>query len=283
MKNNKPIFTIKRLLLLIVAVILIFIVTFVLKINRTKNERFSVNLVFFDVGSGDSILIAEPGFRVLVDGGPSNQIDWHLFSNTSPLFCKINAAVVTHPHADHLFGLNRILGRCRVSLVFQNEVEYDSSLYKKWIHKTRNISSKIVYPQEIELNKTKIYVLWPEKNFSDTNLNNISTVLLVDYKNFEALLMGDLETEFHIKIKEHLQELNNVIDGKIDVYKVPHHGAKNGLNKEFLLWSQPKTAVVSVGENTYGHPSKSHLDFLEEVGAKVYRTDRDGTIIFKLP
>jgi competence protein ComEC len=97
--------------------------------------------------------------------------------------------------------------------------------------------------------------------------------LLVQYKQFEALLTGDSQSR-------EMEEAIAVGDiGILDVLHVPHHGSRTGLTSEILERLKPKAAVISVGRNNYGHPSKEVMELLRSVRSKVIRTDRQGDIV----
>jgi len=108
----------------------------------------------------------------------------------------------------------------------------------------------------------------------DKDLNNSSIVLTLRFKNFEALLTGDIEIE---GINELIKE------GKIsevEYIKIPHHGSKNNITSGLLRFSSPEVAVISVGENSYGHPNQEVLDLLQKYNiSKTYVTSRDKDVI----
>ena len=117
---------------------------------------------------------------------------------------------------------------------------------------------------------TKFTVLWIGKDSKD--LNNTSIVLKVQYKNTSYLLTGDATSTVEKKILHK--------DLKSDVLKVGHHGSQYSTTANFLKLVNPKYAIIEVGKgNDYGHPKEIVLQKLEKIGAEIYRTDRDGTII----
>ena len=107
------------------------------------------------------------------------------------------------------------------------------------------------------------------------NLNNMSLVIKLTYKNKTFLFMADAESEEEANL---IRQYNENL--KADVIKVGHHGSDSSSSLDFLSLVQPEYAVISVGkDNDYGHPHQATLNALRQVGAKVYRTDRDGTIV----
>ena len=118
--------------------------------------------------------------------------------------------------------------------------------------------------------KTEISVFWPKKGLVNSDTNVYSIVVLVSYGEFDALLTGDADKQ----VQPYTSGTNHV-----EVFKIPHHGAKESINKDFVSSTSPEISVISVGpKNSYGHPSQEVIDFLEKSGSKVYRTDKNGTV-----
>ena len=125
---------------------------------------------------------------------------------------------------------------------------------------------------ELKLDNNKLYFL-QTKDFNDENDN--SNVIYMELNNYKFLFMGDagVTTE-----KEILKEYDLP---KIDVLKVGHHGSKTSSSEEFINTINPKYSIISVGkDNKFGHPNKEVLDNLKN--SKIYRTDQDGSIVFKI-
>ncbi len=233
----------------------------------------------FDVGQGDAILLRLPGgAKVLIDGGPDYEVDRYIDKEFWLNGCHLDLLVLTHPHEDHLKGLNRLLERCRVDKVLQRTVTYDSRGYKSWSAHLESVDGiEVKIGDVINLGRVKLVVVWPprEQEFSE-NINNSSVSLLLDYGDFEALFLGDLEKEASSMLDKEL--LSKYIDGRLELYKTPHHGSTDSFNPELIAYLKPKLCAVSVGENKYGHPSDEVLGFMSGQGCKVKRTDESGTI-----
>lgn len=244
-----------------------------------------LHVSFLDVGQGDAILIVTPfNQQILVDGGPDGTIVDHL-SKILPFYDRnLDMVLLTHPHSDHLAGLIDVLKRYQVGLLALADVDYDSQIYKTL--------KKILEEEKINVLKVEAgdlfdfgggivgEVWWPpfakatEGKPLFANVNNSSIVLKLDYQDFEVVLTGDAEAPIQDEILDVVEMTED-----IEVLKIPHQGAKDGLNKEFLKLIDPKLAVISVGErNRYGHPEQAVIDFIESLGAKVLRTDKDGSI-----
>ena len=126
--------------------------------------------------------------------------------------------------------------------------------------------------KELNIDDNKLYFL--QTSIYD-NENDNSSVIYTELNNYKFLFMGDAGVE----AEEGLIEKYNLQD--IDVLKVGHHGSKTSSSKEFINEIEPKYSIISVGKNNrYGHPNKEVLDNLED--SKIYRTDQDGSIMFKI-
>ena len=126
--------------------------------------------------------------------------------------------------------------------------------------------------KELNIDNNKLYFL---NNKDYGNENDNSSVIYAELNNYKFLFMGDAGVE----VEEDLIEKYNLKD--IDVLKVGHHGSKTSSSKIFIDEINPKYSIISVGKNNrYGHPNDSVLDNLN--GSKIYRTDKDGSIMFKI-
>jgi len=123
------------------------------------------------------------------------------------------------------------------------------------------VSLEVLYPIEITSEVCEI-----------KDINEVSTVLRGSYGKFEFLLTGDIDT----KIEDELRLTDKLTD--VEVLKVAHHGSKTSTSGEFLLAVKPELAVISVGKNRFGHPTREVLERLRELGAMIKRTDEDGLV-----
>lgn len=234
---------------------------------------------FYDVGQGDAIFIKTPeGRSIVIDGGPDFEVDRHLDKRSLLNDCRLDMLVLTHPHQDHLKGLSRLVERCRVDYVVHRVVEYESYGYEEWLSRVEGLKLiDAVSGQVLDLGLIKLVIVWPPKDQDfEENINNSSVSILLDHGEFEALFLGDLEKEASMMIDHKL--FDEYVDGRLEVYKVPHHGSIDSFNPELIYYLEPELCVVSVGENKYGHPSDEVLDFLINEGCEVKRTDIVGTI-----
>lgn len=239
-----------------------------------------MHIYFLDVGQGDAILIRTPNNKnIIVDGGPDESVIYQL-SKVLPIWDKhIDLMILTHPQADHLTGLLEILDRFKVKEILTTQTDYPTKTNQAWLDKLSNCSCIINWADASDdyyFGEVYIDTLWPIDsdfiNTSNIDVNEASVVNKIVYGNNSVLLTGDLGFSSEKKL------LNIYPSIESDVLKIGHHGSKYASSQEFLSAVKPETAVISVGQNSYGHPSDDTLNRLNDVGADVYRTDISGNI-----
>lgn len=228
---------------------------------------------FYDVGQGDSILIEKGTTQILIDGGPNDRILTDLGRDLLPWDREIELLVLTHPHADHLTGLIPVIGRYKIDRILYFPSVYDTAGYKNFQELVEKEGAEVLLGQaggKLTLGEISFQIIWPTANFRDENKNNESLVMLLDYQDFEALLLGDAEKEIQSRF---------VINEDVEVIKVGHHGSKNGSYEPLLRAVRPDLAVISVGaKNRYGHPHQQTLDLFDRLRIPILRTDLSGTV-----
>jgi len=239
---------------------------------------------FLDVGQGEAILIQKGSQQVLVDGGPSPQLLSLELGEKMPFWDRtIELVVLSHPHADHITGLVEVLKRYRVERVLYPESDYGLPICQEWLGLIgeKDIEGTIAQAgQEIDLGDgvTMKVLNPPATPLSGTNsdINNNSVVLNLSAGEVSFLLTGDIEREAEFGLIARGGNLS------VTVLKVGHSGSKTSTTPDFLAAVSPAAAVISVGENSYGHPHGEVIDRLEETLGKdyIYRTDERGTIEF---
>jgi competence protein ComEC len=250
----------------------------------------AMEVVFIDVGQGDSILIKTyKGVAVLIDGGGSSGDSGDSsIGNTViiPLLLdmgvsEVDVVIATHAHNDHIQGLLPVLEAFKVQNVAIPGYEENYNDFKDVISvcKQKNIDVEALKMGDcIKLDdKTHLNVLNPADSMASNkpSLNNTSLVLKLSYKDVQMLLTGDAEKE----VEERL--ISSGIDINAEVLKVAHHGSDTSTGEDFLEVVNPKAVVISVGRNNFGHPSESVVERLKKSGALLFRTDRDGAVIVK--
>ncbi len=263
--------------------VFVYFLVFELFFKSNKVDQFGLEVDFIDVGQGDSALIKLNGRAVaLVDGGPDYEAGKYLNRNLG-IFCNIPLVIMSHPHADHFLGLERVVKNCKFGMFVFNDVDVSGDATPHFVKLIDKNKTKIVFENDILVfDNLKFIFLWPrEKDYIKTaNLNNFSVTVLIKYGEFEILMLGDLEADGQERLD--LKTLNSYIDGELDVLKIAHHGAINGYYSTLLRELKPKTCIVSVGkDNFFGHPSPAVITEISRSGCTIRRTDEEGSIVIQ--
>lgn len=247
--------------------------------DREINDG-KLHIVFCDVGQGDGIYIrTSDGSDIVIDGGPDNSILLCLTNNMPFWDRTIELMILTHPDADHYTGLIPIARQYNVLSFATSFTQKDVPGYQTLFEiltaqqtQQRFVcqGDKFSFPDEL-----KIEIVWPRScSLGSTEKNDNSVVAVFDYKDLEVLLTGDAE--------ENIGDFYQDRVGDIDILKVPHHGSKDGVDKDYLSAIEPEVAVLSVGgKNRYGHPTRPILDLLSDSKVTILRTDKDGDVMIK--
>jgi len=244
----------------------------------------NLRISFLNVGEGDAILIQKGNQQVLVDGGPSPQALTLGLGDKMPFWDRtIELVILTHPHADHITGLLEVLERYKVEQVLYPDLDYESPLYEEWLDliKERDIKYTLAQAgQEVDLGDGVVMkVLNPQTSpltGTESDIDNNGVVLRLSLGRVSFLLTADIEQAAESKLIEQRAELAST------ALKVGHHGSDTSTTPQFLAVVDPKVAIISVGENRYGHPSVEVMARLEQrLGSEnILRTDEQGTIEF---
>lgn len=241
----------------------------------TKNTS-GCEIHYIDVGQADSILIRCDGHNMLIDGG--NVADSSLIYSYLKKYDinYLDYMVNTHPHEDHVGGLPGALNAATVGTVYAPTTTYHSKPFKNFVKYVQNQGKQITIPETgstFTLGNASFQVIGPQKTtYSD--VNDTSIVLRMTYGSTSFLFTGDAQEASEYDMLQSGLPLTST------VLKVGHHGSSSSSSYAFLRAVSPKYAVISCGiHNDYGHPTKTVLSRLRDAGAKVYRTDMQGTII----
>lgn len=237
---------------------------------------------FFDVGQGDALYIRTVhGADILIDGGPGDAVLSKLGRAMPVLDRTLEFVILTHPHADHVSGLVEVLKRYKVKNVMFSKVNFSSATYSAFLNLLESKEINVINPklgQRIFLDsKTILDVFYPLALNDQAEVkdpNKISLVTRMTFGKNHVLLMADAG----MSIEQFLLKLNLPITS--GVLKVAHQGSNSASSPEFLQAVKPEYAVISVGQNNYGHPSPEVLRTLNDQKIEVLRTDEKGDIKF---
>ncbi|GAB4213883.1 MAG: hypothetical protein OHK0022_51600 [Roseiflexaceae bacterium] len=230
---------------------------------------------FIDVGQGDSVLIETPDRRtMLIDGGNggSGTLDYLRQQGIA----TIDVMVASHPHADHIGGLIDVLRAMPVGVVRTSGASHTTGTFEQFLDAiaTAQVPFRDTKPGErIALGGLAVEVLRSVAEAPE--LNDTSLVLRLEYGQVSFLFTGDAERPSEEQL---LREVPERL--RATVLKVGHHGSATSSTPAFLEAVRPEVAVYSAGrDNSYGHPHASTIEALEAVGARVYGTDTNGTVV----
>lgn len=237
---------------------------------------FTVDVYFFDIGQGDSILINQRfGQTILIDGGPPDEnlyLKELLYKNG---IGNIDDVIISHAHSDHLGGILDIANDIRFKNVYFKSPNQDDKLFRRLI-RTASFGSTTALDRGDTLMLGDISFEIYGVSTGD-NLNNNSLVAVANIFDTKLLLTGDIEESAELILIKN-KELYD-----IDIMKVPHHGSQTSSTLEFLELTKPEVAVACLDRNYYGHPSLEVVNRYLENESKFYRTDNGCVKVTILP
>ena len=250
------------------------ILLIIIYISPYLNSNFEI--VMFEVGEADCHLIKYPYNKntILIDTGKN---EYKIKNEVIPYLKsigikKIDYLIITHGDLDHMGEGINLVNNFKVEKVIFNCGPYndlEQELIKVLDKKKIKYYSCI---KELNIDNNKLYFL-QTKEYDNENDN--SNVIYSELNVYKFMFMGDAGID---KEKDILDKYNL---SNVDVLKVGHHGSKTSSSKEFINVINPKYSIISIGKNNrYGHPNKEVLNNLSD--SKIYRTDQDGSIMFKI-
>ena len=270
-----------RLLLIIIAIILGLFLCHIDSTYSMDNaydvfSQVNSNLVisYLDVGQADSILIENNNEVMLIDAGNNSDGKKLVKYFKENGITEFKYLVGTHPHEDHIGGLDDVINNFNVGNIYMPDVITTTKTFMDVLDAidSKSMTYKVPKIQErFTLGEAIVEILYTGNDEDD--LNNSSIVLRIDFGETSFLFTGDA-TE---KVEKEL--LKSGVKIEADVLKVGHHGSRYSTSDSFLNKVNPKYAVISVGEgNSYKHPESVVLNKLNNKGIEIYRTDLEGTI-----
>jgi len=224
-------------------------------------------VVFLDVGQGDAIVVRMSGVTMLVDGGPDPARLVERLGRYG--IRRIDIAVISHVHSDHAAGVAGIIGRIPIGRIWVAFEPHVTTASESVLERAADLGIPVQTPSvgaRLTVGGDVVEVIGPRRRYDGPNDQSI--VLVATLSGHRILLSGDIETvaqsELHVP--------------RVDILKVPHQGGATS-HASWLRSHSGRIAVISVGSNDFGHPVPWVIDTLEDAGALVYRTDRDGDIV----
>ncbi len=254
---------------------------------HSKISENYLEVLVYDVGQGDAILVTTPQEKhILIDAGtwsPSGNsgkqvIVPHL---KSAGISKLDAIILSHPHADHIGGIITLLDEIEIGVIYNSGYQYDSNLYHSYLEKAKEKGVKVQSVKagdRIDLDPTVLLlVLGPDGTKQGSDPNQHSVVLNMIYGENEFLFTGDAGENQEQRLVKRYGELLDT-----DFLKVGHHGSKTSSEDYFLEQVTPQMSVVSLADkNKFRHPHQEAIQRLVKSGTNTYFTSRDKALIFK--
>lgn len=246
-------------------------------VNRQDYQYGVLTALTLDVGQGESVILTSGGETALVDCGSSNSYKdpGGLAADTlhSMGVRELSAVVVTHYHADHTNGLYEVLRRIPVQTIYLPDIEDEYGVRERLVSLAEEKGAQVTYvtKETADTLGDTVLTLYPPVQ-SGGDLNELGLTALASAGDFDLLITGDMSGSTEKKLVE------TYALPDIEVLVVSHHGSRYSSNIRFLKAVMPEAAVISVGDNNYGHPSEETLQRLLAVGADIWRTDQQGTI-----
>jgi len=234
-----------------------------------KNE--DLKIYYIDVGQADSILIQNNEKTLLIDAG-NNEDGKNIVKFIQNLgINKINYLVGTHPHEDHIGGLDNVINSFEIENILMPKVQTNTKTFEDVLDSISNKGLNITSPKKGDkfmLEEAECEIMLSEEN--SKNLNNSSIVIRLVLKDQSYIFMGDTE-----KDNEALRSWPQT-----NVIKIGHHGSNTSTSADFIKQISPQIAIIMVGkDNKYGHPKDEIIERINSTNAKIYRTDEQGNIL----
>lgn len=252
--------------------------------NESVVTEGEVSVHVIDVGQADAILLVAPEGNMLIDAGErTSSSETALKNYLNDLgITTLEYFVATHNHSDHIGGADMILREFTVKNALLTDAVATSGVYTDMLTELERSGANVVEAVPgltFSIGEMNCRVLAPLKDYSDTNDQSI--VLRVTFGEVSMMFTGDAEGNLEGKSEKDIVAAYSAAELQSDFYKAGHHGSDTSSSAAFLRAVSPKIVAISCGEgNSYGHPLQSVLDAFDAIGAGVYRTDRQGDLVF---
>lgn len=317
MQKKKVVDTAKVLAIIFAFLFLIWLGLFFTKFSvkiDTYDLLYKINLInrkelklhFIDVGQGDCAIIELPdGKNMLVDSGEKSESVLNKIETKANKLKikKFDYGVLTHTDSDHSGNFSRLLDSFEFGVIYMPDTLYtfdiETEAYDDFLYSTESKGIQTEFSYEGKRIEGKGYkgnyiitFLSPfdrdyykliDGEITAEDKNGISAVLFIEYSGVSVLLTGDCIEDNEWRILDFAKaDVYSANIERVDLLKVSHHGSASSSSYDFLSYTRPKNAIISVGENDYSHPSNKVLSRLDKLGTKVYTTMDRGDITFTI-
>lgn len=261
----------------IVGLLVLTLVQFFTLSSSNKN----LEVYFLDVGQGDSAFIKYPtGEKLLIDTGKDSKV-FRSLDQVLPWYDKtIDYVLLTHGDLDHVGAMLDIIDRYQVEKVFVSEffgeIEVEQQILRSL--KDEGATVEVLLEGDAFTLGTEVSnrfeILHPDTNcfVVHQNENDCSLVGLLTYGSHTFLFTGDIGKKVETQIMDKIKN-------PVTVLKVAHHGSNGSSDSAFLEKVKPQYSVLSLGENSYGHPHPEVIDRLRAASTTIFNTKEDATIV----
>lgn len=252
------------------------------KITNTYLGDGEAYVHIIDVGQGSATLIQEGNKGILIDTGEDDYGEYLVSYINSCGVDELEYVIASHPHSDHIGGIVDVFKAFKVGAVVMPELSEKNipttRVYERMMQYILDNDMDVLFPEvgkTIYLENTSLSFLGPVKQTED--LNNMSLICKVNAYASRVMVLGDAE-------KEELSSVYETVKGEYEseILVMGHHGSRTSVYKPLLNAVNASVAVISCGrDNDYGHPHKEALNYVSQNGLTLYRTDKEGDIVFR--
>lgn len=252
------------------------------KVTNTYIGDGETYIHIIDVGQGSATLIQEGNKGILIDTGEADYGDYLVSYINSCGINELKYVIASHPHSDHIGGIIDVFEVFQVGTVVMPELSEKNipttRVYEKMMEYILDNDLDVLFPEvgkTIYLEAVSVSFFGPVQQNED--LNNMSLICKVNSLGTRVMILGDAE-------KDELSSVHETVmrEYESDILVMGHHGSSTSIYKPFLNAVNADVAVISCGrDNSYGHPHKEALNYVSQKGITLYRTDKEGDIVFR--
>lgn len=287
-RKNKP--DIKKLTALIIAIIIGFLAYEAKDISVTSDADFTdssaVYVHFIDVGQGSATLIQQGTKGVIIDAGEKEYGESVVKYIENVGVKELVLAVASHPHSDHIGGLDEVLYAFGASEILLPELTESNTpttkVYEDLLTVTddKNIAANFIFDDTFYCNMTNdVEVIVTAPTEQSDNINDMSLLCYINCFDTTFFIPGDAEKG---ELKS-VYNVSDIYDLGADIMAMAHHGSGTSIYEPYLDAVDADVAVISCGKNnSYGHPHTEALEYIAENNMTCLRTDESGDIVFKV-